>query len=283
MKRIGLDTSAIDYCLRNNISASELKQFLQAQNLIPVICPYVNYEMSRRFLGNITGGKTSFLFISELEPQYIAPRETLYLREFDKIDKNHVFYDLDDYLQRTVVEWHSAGRITAKLARHIRKKQASLNKLGEILKPSEEEKKKIEKYKNFSECTEYLFLELKERNIKVKECIQEIISKGTNNTVHLSDEHILKFAHNIPGHKMFRSLIRNAFHLHFLMHTFSNKPADNRFTDGLIIIEYSYCDQFLSNDRKLLETHAQAINPDILPVKASEFLKDLVHIPNQIT
>ncbi len=59
--------------------------------------------------------------------------------------------------------------------------------------------------------------------------------------------------------------------------------AEDRFTDGLIVIEYSYCDQLLSNDKKLIETHAQIINPDILPIRACEFLKDLVHLPNQIT
>lgn len=38
IKRIGLDTSAIGYCLKKNLSAKDLKGFLSEKNLTPAVC-----------------------------------------------------------------------------------------------------------------------------------------------------------------------------------------------------------------------------------------------------
>jgi hypothetical protein len=285
MKRIGLDTNAIGYCLANNISAAELKQFLQMQNLVPVVCPYVSYELSRTFLGNIATAKALFSFISELNPQYIAPREILYLREFYKLDKNSIFSDLADESTKKqmliMIEAHAAGNITEELNNFVNGRQDFLRSTRyKNFKPSRSEKEKIDKYKNSSEAIEALFLKIKEEDTAVIKCFQDIISNATNNKIQLSDKHILKLVQNIFDYKALRSLIRNVFHLHFLTHKNGDVPREDRLTDGLVVVEYSYCDQILSHDAKLVETHAQAINPDVFPIMASEFLKNLIRLPN---
>ncbi len=287
MKRIGLDTSAIGYCLEKNISAKDFKKFLHMRNLVPVVCTYVTYELSRTFLRNMATAKALFCFLSELEPQYIAGSETLYSRELDKLNKNGLFCDLiDEPLKNQMlrmIEAHAAGNITEDLTIFINGRQTSLDSARhKNFQPSTAEKMKINGYKSSSQVIEALFSRLKAGDVTVTKCFQDIILTATSNKVQLSDEHILKLVQNIFDYKALRSLIRNTFHLHFLTHKHSrHTPNENRFTDGLVMIEYSYCDQFLGHDAALVREHAQAINPDISPINVSEFLKDLVPLPDQ--
>lgn len=119
-------------------------------------------------------------------------------------------------------------------------------------------------------------MRLKEGDVSVIKCLKDIILVATNGKAQLSDDDILEIFYNSFNCRALRSLIRNLYHLHFLTHKNGDTPNENRLTDGLVMIEYSYCDQFLSHDTKLVETHALAINPDISPIHASEFLKDLM-------
>jgi hypothetical protein len=278
MHKIGLDTSSIDYCIRNNISGTELKEFLQAQNLSPMICTYVIYEISRAFFKRITMSAKLFEFILDLEPQYIAPREKLYFRECEKLVKNSNFHDLSDKADKEEIIYrmntYMSGHMPAKHAQYIRKRQESLDELNKIFIPSEIEKEKIKKYKSSLQSIEALFSALCRKDATSIEWFKKCILQVTYNKIDLSDDNVYKFSNNISEYRIISALIRNILHLHFLTHKNGNKPHENRFTDGLVLIEYSYCDYFLSHDKKLLDTHIKAINPAI----SSYSVSNMVHM-----
>lgn len=274
MKTAYIDTSVISECHRQGITASELNEILKAKKLIPIIGIYPNFEIAKNILtDNPIRASKLYSFIRDLKPEYSRLREELYRLEINKLRTNKpVDYLLTGHsktlILNKIVE-HCNGEFGCKHETFLRERQKLLDKYREVWQP-EVTKEISKKYnQNFNKFLTDYFLILKSEPKKI-EWIRQLIFVTTETKIVLNGSELNKLLNHLIAYPALRSLIYVHLYLLFLTETNRVTPAEDRFTDGLIIIESSYCTTLISNDESFMRKHAKNINPYIETIALKE-------------
>ncbi len=279
MRKIALDTNVINFCCDNGIHACDFANYLDNEQLIPFVSPYVIYELARNFSGNSkTKGQELFSFLRDLKPNYITRRDILYVLEYEKLKNDvNVNYVAADELIGIIqirVDSYSRGVVPHFADEFISARQSSLQDTKQIWVPRGTKKTIKEKFNGSFEALINNFFDLiLDRDPIRLEYMRKVISLSSEGTIKLTDDEVVTIVLNMSSYPALITVFRLYAYLNFLTETNQNVPSEDRFTDGLIMIEYSYCDLFLSNDERLVNTHAKKINPTI-EVKKITFLTD---------
>ncbi|WP_218813550.1 hypothetical protein [Rickettsiella endosymbiont of Dermanyssus gallinae] len=273
---IFLDTCVISNLVELGISPKEFNDILNKKNLIPVISPYVTYELAKTLTSkNPTKTFDDFSFIKILNPECCYLSTELYMSEVKRIkDDTPVEYFSSDWRKTALLQEgdnlkdakHKADAIG-----YIEERQHYFNISRATWYPIQYEK--FKKYKQGFQRLLFEFLgDFKDNPDKI-DYVRKLIQRATNEQGILSDKEVIKFYYNMSGYPALKSLLYSQLYLGFLTETNRQTPAKDRFFDASILIEASYCAYFLSADYDLIYKHAKHINPHINLIYLDEFLK----------
>lgn len=278
MKKIALDTNIFNFCHENGISGKKFSDILTKKKLIPFVSPYVIYELARVFLTDkASKGAKLFSLLQELNPKFITRRDNLYRLEVDKLKCNKAIdFEADNYILSKIIERvknYSQGMIDDQDCDFILQRQSSLKDTKKIWEPKGAQEVIKDKFdNNFRTLLDNFFNLLLDNDSYRIQYVQKIILVATENEINLSHLEILTLVSNMGDYPALITFIRLYAYWNFLTEKNAAVPSEDRFTDGLVMIEYSYCDIFLSNDDDLINKHGQHINPNIELKKISELI-----------
>jgi len=283
VKKVGLDTCFLNHCYDEGISGKRLAEAFRKQEYIPYVCPYVTYELARTFKTSSFKCKALFELLKELNPNFITRRDMLYTRELDKLKNgDDVTWVADEVLRQDFqkrIEGYIKG-IPDIPENYINLKQQGLASLKVIWAPKGA--KKILKHKfggSFPRLIDNFFSLILDGDQYRIDYAKKIVLLVTEGNILLSNEEIVILIKKNLDYPVFNTLIRLYAYLDFLTQMNIAVPSEDRFTDGLIMIEYAYCDFIVSQDKNLVEKHARHINPGIKLIKAAEFIESLSIVP----
>ncbi len=262
MKTAFIETSAINFCFNKNISAKEFTILMEKEGLLPVIGNYTTYELARTFNNNPYKTKVLFNFVSQINPMFSCLRDELYKMERRKLIFNtpvdHVIKSpfLQNLHQR--IEDYSNGSPNEELEKFIRSRQAFLNSMRSSKKPTGLQRM-YRGYKSFNEFLIDILKDLETNNVKI-EALNLLL-----NTINISLKraYLLKFINELNSYPALRAFFYNHLYLQYLTEYNNAILKEGTFTDGLQVIESSYCDTFISHDKHLLNHQAKYLNPDL--------------------
>ncbi|MBY0545024.1 MAG: hypothetical protein K2Q14_05690 [Gammaproteobacteria bacterium] len=279
MKTAFLDTSFINYCIDNNISISNLHNILEKNNLLPVIGIYTTYELAACSLKNKEKTVKLFRFVRNLNPKFSKGRECLYRMELNKLKEDQPFnpFITDELLLQELnkrVENYSEGLEDKKLKDFITERENLLEKSRTLWQPTSPLKYK--KVKNFDECVQS-FLKDFAHNTEKLSTLRLIFFNVTQ--IKYSDLILIKFVIHISTYPTLRALLLYHLYLDFLTEK-SLQPQNllkkDKFTDGVQIIEASYCSALITNDKDLANLHTKNLNPNITPIYFPNLINDSI-------
>ncbi len=276
MKTAFIDTSIISECSRQNITAKILGGILTAKKLTPVIGIYLTYEIARNIVTNNPDKASQlFSFIHDLKPEFSRSRDDLYTMEAQKLKTDDpVDYMLTNQIKILLlkrIDDYCNGKFDQTHEDFIRIRQDGLKASRQAWQPINDGKIH-KKYKhNFNMFINDFFSSLK-YNPKKMAWVRMVILIATEQKIILTDKEIIKFIENLTAYPALRSLIYTHIYLEFLTETNNAIPAEDRFTDALVMIEGSYCSIIASNDESFMRNHAKNINPHIETITLKQLL-----------
>jgi hypothetical protein len=154
---------------------------------------------------------------------------------------------------------------------YIELRQNSLKALKDIWAPKGAKKIIEQKFNgNFQSLINNFFELILQRDQYRIDYVREIILVATERKIILSDDAVVTIITNANEYPALYTLIRLQAYLNYLTEMQSAVPREDRFSDGLIMIEYAYCDLIISTDEKLVTKHGQSINPAISLITTSK-------------
>ncbi|WP_218814695.1 hypothetical protein [Rickettsiella endosymbiont of Dermanyssus gallinae] len=276
-KYIFLDTCAIDQLIRCGISPELFIKLLK--NKIPVVSPYVMYELARVITTDSSRKAIAlFTFLKAINPKFSYRSDEYYKLEVQRLRYDIPFNPFLDQerevaiLQR--IENLINGKIDPEIEEFIKQRQDLVKKSCSLWnqKPCE----KYKKYKGdfqfrFNSRLNDFFKDFKVTIGKIKS-VRKLIRYTPWNECNLTGNEIFKFYDNMETYPSLTNLLRSQLYLDFLTNTNPDTPSENKFTDAIVLIEASYCTDFLSHDRNFIKMHAKCINPKINSIILNEFL-----------
>jgi len=274
MKTVFMDTSVISECHRQGITAKELNEILKEKKLIPVVGIYPNFEIAKNIVTeNPNKASQLYSFIRDLKPEYSRSRDDLYTLEANKLRTDEPVDYLLSGQQKTLllnrIDDHCNGEFGYKHEAFIRTRQGMLTASRKAWQPVKSKEIRKKYSNNFNKFLTDYFLSLK-YDPKNMEWVRMVILATTEQKIILNDRELNKLLDNLISYPALRSLIYVHLYLEFLTQTNGATPAEDRFTDALIMIESSYCTTIISDDESFMRKHAKNINAHIETITLKE-------------
>lgn len=276
MKTAFIDTSVISECHRQEITAKALNEILKAKKLTPVVGIYPNFEVAKNILTNNPNRASQlYSFIRDLKPEYSRSRADLYILETNKLRTDEPIDYLLSGQPKTIllnrIDDHCNGKFTYEHKSFVQTRQEALTASRKAWQPVKSKEIRKKYSNNFNKFVTDFFTLLKSHAEKM-EYIRIVILIATEQKIILNDQEIIKLIDNLISYPALRTLLYVHLYLEFLTETNGETPAEDRFTDGLIMIESSYCTVIISNDEAFMRKHAKNINAHIETISLKELI-----------
>ncbi|ARG97100.1 hypothetical protein [Legionella micdadei] len=265
MKTAFIETSAINWLYDNSAADAQLTNHLfSSNNFIPVVGMDTIYEMGRCFKTNATDKASAlFTFLKQLNPIYYCQRSMLYNQELDNLlHGSSVIASLGHYTAEILAErikQFSLGIFDSIHEEFISGRQFFWDDCREKLWKPEKNKKSLSL--TFDYYLQHCLKQI-ESNIPIlQKWLEELTGKK------LPAENAVCLMKRLGSYPALRTSLYSQFYLNYLIIRNQATPSEDKFTDSLQLIGASYSSAIVSHDNYLLNTLANALNPDIQIVK----------------
>ncbi|MCK4233859.1 hypothetical protein KAX75_05490 [candidate division WOR-3 bacterium] len=280
-KKVYIETSIINRAHGEKISGSQIANILTSSNLLPVIGFHTIYECARTYLNhkNHLLAQCLFKILKDIDPSYTPLTGNLLRQEVDKLRTAAAvlpfFAHLNQVSVRIEVARLADGIFDNQAERFIRARENEIKTTGfsvasEIFL-NNLRKSKRKAYKNIRTFDDLLNL------YKKKDLIHHLIIKILNDIAcPVSQSEARELEIQINSFPALRSVVLSNCYLNFILIKYNTQPSMDKIDDYRHIIDSSYSNQFLSDDRQQLKT-VEHINKDLVILSWEEVLLKIRH------
>ena len=263
MKFISLDTNIISSWVKAKRPVSEFEDKLAEINFIPLVTPDVFYELARNFINYPEHGKDVFSFLLNCKNVcYSRYHTNLYQMEYERSRNS-------DKLPRFLAEGAHSQEIQNRIRRYSKgdfdERQFVDERQYYLQKEHLEHFKKTRISRDMSwESILNSYFEKIKGDDEAQESLRANLSRIIRIEVTKDQALSLIFTDFSDFPALHSSFRRNLWLQHLTSISMSSDtfPSEDRFTDGMILVQSAYCAAFLSDDKKLND-NAKKINPNI--------------------
>ncbi|STX37486.1 hypothetical protein [Legionella feeleii] len=263
MKTAFIETSAINWLSDHAINAHTCNQIFATYKLTPVIGMDTIYELGRCFTTIPKRGSELFSWLNQLKPIYSCQRAILYSQELDNLLRGSSINALLGYYSEEIlakrIKDFSSGIFENIHEEFIAGRQFFWDDCREKLwNPNKVKQNLGLTFKNYlHHCLKQI-----ETNISIlQKWVKELTGKR------LSKENTILLLKKLNAYPALRTALYSQFYLNFLIIRNRSIPSEDKFTDSLQVIGASYFSSIVSNDKYLIDTLANTVNPDIQVIK----------------
>lgn len=265
MQKAFLEANAINHFLEEKISGKEARAILSCHGYSPVIGLHVVYELAQTFLSGKSDDTARKLFevVRDLDPEISEKTEVVLKREYTKYlhgtevvcflcgdreaDARQEIIRLSNGIFDDNARNFIATRRECFKRDHPATGQANVNLFRD--EPPNE------KLRSFEDVCKYY-------ENGIPELIEQIL-KGIASPIQALD-----MADKLNNFPLLKSVVMANLYLIFIAIVHKNTPATDKVDDHRHIIEASYCDVFVTEEKQLL-SNAGKINSSLRPMKWS--------------
>ncbi len=264
VKKAFLEANAIQRFLEFGFTGTEARAVLLTHGYEPVIGIHVIYELARTFIaeGKADIAKRLFVIIKELQPLVVEEPFVQLRKEILSLNNKKGFSPFlnGSRLRDTYAEINklSLGIFDSNALEFITTRQNKFESdhqlICEINKsldetPSTKLTRVFDGYLNYH-----------------KKSFSRVIELILNHSI--SVDEAVYVAGNIERLPVIRSCVRANYYLCFLLFSNPDNPKEDKVDDHRHVLEASYCDAFITEDKQLLKS-TKSINPDMTALKWS--------------
>lgn len=274
MEKAFLETNAICRFLEEKLSGEEIRALLSCYKYEPVIGFHVIYELARTFLSSNKDeiAKTLFEIVRDLNPDISEEPKVILLNEYNLYSSgtrfDYFLRGMRKYSAREAIVRLAMGVFDDKARQFISSRDINFKKEHPI---TGQENIKIfldnppvEKLHSFEDVVKYYEGDIP---ILIKQILKDVVS---------SDE-AKGMAGNIDQFPCLKATVMANFYMTFIAVVHKDVPATDKVDDHRHIIEASYCDVFVTEEKQLL-ANVPRINSRIKPIKWSTIGKGIENI-----
>lgn len=266
MKRAYLEANAISRAVENKISGEDLRDKLQSKGYLAVVGFHTIYELAKTFMNveKTEIGKSLFTVVKKLGATYSEePKETLRQEYQNCINKEVVKpFITDGKLTDTESEIDklSRGIFDSRAKIFIQNREHSFRSDHVTISANNiqifKENTPQRRLRNFEDVILYY-----------RDSFPLLVKTILNDMPTESVAH--KIAENLDSYPAIRSAVRANMYLFFIQLVSKVVPATDKVDDHRHLIEASYCDVFVTQEKQLLN-NVQKINPKLKAISWSE-------------
>ena len=261
-----IEPSVINRAQKCGLSGLKLKEMIEKHSFAPAVGLQAIYEMARTFLNqdDLQLGTALFQIIWELDPYYQMDAAMLHDQEIIKLRTGAAVFSslapINLTATRLIVGRLARGFLDDGYMNFIAVREAEIREnhpnfaLGYIEETKGTTSKRFPTFESF-------YIELADQ-------IPDLIYQSVKGKVTISEAH--EIYHRIGSFPAIRSTVRSNIYLCWICVNHQNIPKKDKYDDYRHIIEASYCDIFVTDDKQLSNT-APRINPDIEVLKGRQF------------
>ena len=262
-----LEPSAINWLVDNAPEAASAVSSLRAAGYRPVIGLHTIYELARTFLNpkNDARGQTLFAFIRDLDPSLTPGTRKLMIQEIVSYRTGTAVLPFLDHLDQaaTRAEVNRLAAVVfdgvARLFIEARERDIGENYpkvtqgyIRKVVELGSANREAVPRFGTFEAAASFF-------EPKVPSIIREIVDRG------ISASEAAALSGQLARLPAIRSAVRANLYLMWICISKKACPAFDKLDDYRHIIEASYCDAIITQDRQLLRT-VRKINPWLEPL-----------------
>ena len=264
MKKAFLDPSVINQAVEAGISGSAFASVLSAAHLSPTIGLHVVYELARTFLVPSAADKACklFQFVEQLDPSLSPGSWNLMAQEVVRLRTGAIVLPFLDHLgqasTRLEVGRLARGSFDDRARSFLSGREADVRAnlprtveryIAQISDARQSNPESVPRMITFEEALQQL-------GPTVESKLPEMLRGQIDNAM------AARLAAHLPELPAIRSTVRANIYYSWVCISQRIAPARDRLDDFREIIEASYCDAFVTSDRKLLKA-TPLINPSL--------------------
>mgnify|MGYP000107864537 CR=1 FL=1 len=264
MKKAFLETNAICRFFDANTSGIEVRAILESYGYHPVIGLHVIYELSRTFLSGNSDEKAKIMFgiLKDLNPIVSETPAAIIMAEcnncFSNFKFNSFLYGAREAETRAEILKLSEGDFDENARRFVISRDKSFK-----VDNAEIGKRNVEIFLNdppqkrlrsFDDILDYY-------TPMIPVLIEQLLP--------LNNSEASELAAQIDNYPMLKSIVMANLYMVFIAIAHKVTPAPDKTDDHRHVIEASYCDAFITEEKQLL-SNIKYINSKLNPIKWSE-------------
>lgn len=265
MQKAFLETNAINRFLDEKINGKEVRAILSCHGYSPVIGLHVVYELAQTFLSGNSDDTARNLFevVRDLDPDISEAPEVVLKSEYTKYLHGtevacFLCGDREAETRQEIIKL-SNGTFDDNARNFISTRHECFSKdhpvTGQANVRAFLDEPPNEKLRSFEDVSKYY-------ENRIPELIEQIL-KGI-----ASPSQALDMAGKLNNFPLLKSTVMANLYLIFIAIVHKNTPATDKVDDHRHIIEASYCDVFVTEEKQLL-SNARKINSSLRPMKWS--------------
>lgn len=264
MKKIYFEVSAINRAVDEGQPAGLLHQQLVSRVQTPVVGLHAIYELARTFLNpqGIDRGKALFQFVYELDPSYAPPADNLLNQEVARLRSGAAVLPFLDYVNQVATRMEiarlAAGNFDARARQFLTSREQEIQcnypqmidaYIRHVQRVKQRNPQRLAGIRSFDHVQHYF-------NPQLPEIIRAILREG------ITPAEAREFKARLQEFPALRSTVNANLFLMFVCITQGAIPRVDKIDDHRHIIEASYCDATVIQDKQL-RRNASRINPDL--------------------
>jgi hypothetical protein len=270
MASVFFDTCAISAMVTKGFTGLEIGNALRARNCWIVIGRNTLYECARTYMTpHIDKANNQLLFIKNLQPEYSCTRLQLYEQEKLKLKTDALINPFCNKWEKAMIEEQHKRLLSgdrSELSEFIAARQGSVT-TAKLKWPPRGRATEYKLLGSFSERIKKL-----PRTPETIKCIQLLFNQfGT--VISLTDAG--NFLNDQNSYPALRSLLYTYLYLDYSAEIHGQIPSEDRITDAMQLTEAAYCTTFVTEEKKLVRSYGNNINPNIELIEVDTFLKHL--------
>lgn len=264
METIFLETNALNSCLTNNYSGTNLRNILSKKKLTPVVSQHTTYELVRNFISdkNQQIGIKLFSILGDLNPIYSCQTTQLLRREVNKFINGTAcdFIIESEFLNplKDAIQQFSLGNIDKYYVEYVANRELEIKNNSAKQWESIFQDNKIVNFDDFYRDT-----------ICKKENITFFIKNMCD--IKLNDLQAEGLSIHINEFKAIKTAIRANLYMSYIARNNKISPSKDKNDDFRHLIDSSLCTYFVTNDNDL-KKYAQIINTEIRVMSFEEII-----------